>query len=53
MVAPGVAEAVPEEVHGAALPGATEDLRDRGLQAGVRVVDREPDADQAAHRPGL
>ena len=44
----GVAEAVSEEVHGAALPGAAEDLGDRGLQAGVGVGDGELDADQAA-----
>jgi hypothetical protein len=37
LVAAGVAEAVPEEVDRAALPGTAEDLRDRGLQAGVRV----------------
>src|SRR4051812_30947059 len=35
-------------MDGAALPRATEDLGDRGLQAGVRVGDRELDADQAA-----
>ena len=48
LVAAGVAEAVAQEVHGAALPGAAEDLGDRGLQAGVRVADGELDADQAA-----
>jgi hypothetical protein len=42
-----VAEAVAEEVHRAALPGAAKHLRDRGLQPGVRVTDRELDADQA------
>ena len=48
LVLAGVAEAVAQEVHGAALPGAAEDLGDRGLQPGVRVADRELDADQAA-----
>ena len=48
LVLAGVPEAVAEEVDGAALPGAAEDLGDRGLQAGVRVADRELDADQAA-----
>ena len=43
-----VAKAVPEEMDGAALPGAAEDLRDRGLQAGVRVGDRQLYADQPA-----
>ena len=43
-----MAEAVAQEVHGAALPGRAEDLRDRRLQARVRVGDRELDADQAA-----
>jgi hypothetical protein len=43
-----VAEAVPEEVHGAALPGAPEDLGDRRLQAGMGVGDGELNADQAA-----
>jgi hypothetical protein len=32
-----VAEHVSEEVNGAALPGAAEDLSDRGLQSGVGV----------------
>jgi hypothetical protein len=31
LVAARVAQAVPEEVHGAALPGAPQDLGDRGL----------------------
>jgi hypothetical protein len=44
----GVSEAVLEEVDGAALGGALEDLRDRGLRAGVGVADGELDADQAA-----
>ena len=48
LVLAGVAEAVAQEVHGAALPGAAEDLRDRGLQAGVGVGDRQLDTDQAA-----
>ena len=48
LVLAGVPEAVAQEVDGAALPGAAEDLRDRGLQAGVGVGDRELDADQAA-----
>ena len=48
LVLAGVAEAVAQEVHGAALPGAAEDLGDRRLQPGVRVGDRELDADQAA-----
>ena len=48
LVLAGVPEAVAEEVDGAALPGAAEDLRDRRLQPGVRVGDRELDADQAA-----
>jgi hypothetical protein len=34
-------------VDGAALPGAAQDFGDRRLQAGVRVADRELDADQA------
>jgi hypothetical protein len=46
LVLAGVAETVPEEVDGAALPAAAEDLGDRGLQAGVRVADGELDADQ-------
>ena len=37
LVLAGMPEAVAEEMHGAALPGAAQDLRDRGLQAGVRV----------------
>ena len=37
LVLAGVAEAVPEEVHGAALPAAAEHLRDCGLQSGVGV----------------
>lgn len=48
LITPGVAQAVAPEVHGAALPGAAEDLGDRGLQPGVRVADRELDTDQAA-----
>jgi hypothetical protein len=48
LVPAGVAEAVSEEVDGAALPGAAEDLGDRGLQPGVRVTDGELHADQPA-----
>jgi hypothetical protein len=44
----GVPEAVSEEVDGAALPGAAEHLRDRGLQPAVGVGDRELHADQPA-----
>jgi hypothetical protein len=43
-----VAEAVSEEVHGAALPGAAQHLRDRGLQGGVGIGDGELHAGQAA-----
>jgi hypothetical protein len=39
---------VAEEAHGAALPGAAEDLGDRPLQAFVGVGDAERDAAQAA-----
>jgi len=48
LIAAGVTEAVAQEVHGAALPGAAEHLRDRRLQARVGVADRQLDADQAA-----
>ncbi len=48
LIAPGMAETVAQEVHGAALPATAQDLRARGLQAGVRVADGELDADQAA-----
>ena len=48
LVAAGVAEAIAQEVDGAALPAAAQDLGDRGLQPGVRVADGELDADQAA-----
>jgi hypothetical protein len=48
LVFAGVPEAVAEEVHGAALPGAPEDLGDRRLQAGMGVGDGELNADQAA-----
>jgi hypothetical protein len=37
LVLAGVTEAVSEEVHRAALPGASEDLGDRGLQPAVGV----------------
>jgi hypothetical protein len=48
LVPAGMPEAIAEKVHRAALPSAAEDLRDRRLQAGVGVTDRELDADQAA-----
>jgi hypothetical protein len=48
LVAAGVAEAVPEEVHGAALPGTAEHLRDRRLEPLVGVGDDELHAAQAA-----
>jgi hypothetical protein len=48
LVLAGMPEAVPEEVDSAALPAAAQDLRDRGLQPGVRVGDGQLDADQAA-----
>src|SRR3954447_7239188 len=48
LVFAGMAEAVAQEVDGAALPGAAQDVRDRGLQAGVSVTDGELQADQAA-----
>ena len=41
LLAAGVAEAVPEEVDGAALPGTAEDLGDRGLEPRVGVGDRK------------
>ncbi len=41
-------ECLAQEVDRAALPGAAEHLRDRALQAGVRVRDDELDARQAA-----
>ena len=37
LILAGVAEAVTQEVNRAALPAAPEDLRNRGLQAGVSV----------------
>ena len=40
-------------MDGAALPGAAKDLRDRRLQPGVRVADRELNADQAAPRQAV
>jgi hypothetical protein len=43
-----VAETVPEEVHRAALPGATEHLGDRRLEPGVSIRDRELHPDQPA-----
>jgi len=48
LVAPRVPEAISEEVHGAALPGGAEDLRERGFEARVGVGDRELHPDQAA-----
>ena len=48
LVLAGVSEAVSEEVDGAALPAAAEDLGDRGVQASVSVGDRDLDADQPA-----
>jgi hypothetical protein len=42
-----MAETVAQEVDGAALPGAAEDLRDHGLQARVGVADGALGADQA------
>jgi hypothetical protein len=46
LIATGVAEAVSEEVHGAALPRRAQDLRQRRLKPRVRVGDRQLDADQ-------
>jgi hypothetical protein len=48
LIAAGVAEAVSEEVHRAALPRRPEDLRQRRLQAGVGVGDGQLDPDQPA-----
>jgi hypothetical protein len=48
LVLAGVTEAVAREVDRAARPSAAQDLRDRGLQAGMRVAERELDANQAA-----
>jgi hypothetical protein len=47
LLAAGVAERLAEEVHAAALPGATEHLSDRLLQARVRVGDDQPHPAQA------
>jgi hypothetical protein len=57
LVLAGVPEAVSEEVHGAALPAAAQDLGDRGLQPGVRVADGQlhagqPSLDQPAQELG-
>jgi len=41
-----VAAQVTQEVHDAALPRRTEDLRERGLQPGVGIADGQLDADQ-------
>src|SRR3954467_14650326 len=48
VVAAHVAAEIAEEVHRAALPRRPEDLGEGGLQAGMRVADRQLDADQAA-----
>jgi hypothetical protein len=48
LVLSGVAEAVAQEVDGAALPATAEHLGDRRLQARVRVADGELDTGQAA-----
>jgi len=48
LVLAGVPEAVSEEVNGAALPGAPEDLGDRRLQPGMRVGAGQLHADEAA-----
>ena len=48
LVLAGVAAQVAQEVHGAALPRRAEHLRQRRLQAGVRVADGQLHADQAA-----
>jgi hypothetical protein len=48
LILASVPQAITQEVDGAALPGAAQDLGDRRLQAGVRIRDRELDADQAA-----
>ena len=48
LVLAGVAEAVPEEVHGAALPGAAQEAGDRGLEPLVGVGDDQLHAAQAA-----
>jgi hypothetical protein len=43
-----VAERLAEEVDGAALPGTLQGLRDRGLEAGVRVGDDQLYSSEAA-----
>jgi hypothetical protein len=48
LIAPCVAETIPEEVHGAALPACPEHLGDCRLQPGVRVADGQPHSGQAA-----
>jgi hypothetical protein len=48
LVAAGVAEAVAEEVHGAALPGRPKDLGDRVLEPLVGVGDDQLHTDQPA-----
>jgi hypothetical protein len=47
-VAPRVPQAVSKEVHGAALPGAPSTCASAASRPGVRVRDRQADADQAA-----
>jgi len=47
LIAAGMAQAVSEEVHGAALPRRAEDLGDRVLQPLVGVGDDQLHADQA------
>jgi hypothetical protein len=48
LIAPCVAETIPEEVHAAALPGAAKQLRYRGLEPRVSVGDHQLHARQAA-----
>jgi hypothetical protein len=48
LVLAGVPEAVSEEVNGAALPAAAQDLGDRRLRPGMGVRDGQLDADQPA-----
>ena len=52
LVLAGMTAEVSEEVHGAALPGRSEDLGQRGLQTRVRVADGQLDADQAPRDQG-
>ena len=48
LVAAGMPQTVPEEVHGAALPWRSEHLGQRRLEAGVGIGDRQLHPDQAA-----